>query len=83
MWLSSHRIWTKGLDLYDAIKQPVHPFQCGELDSFEVLPWSSAMDDFGFVETVDRFGESIVVAVANTSDGRLDASFCQSLGVAN
>ena len=63
MWLSSHRIWTKGLDLYDAIKQPIDPFERGELHGFEVAPWSSPMDDLGFVKAVDRFGESIVVTV--------------------
>ena len=63
MWLSSHRIWTKGLDLYDAIKQPVHPFERGELDGLEIAPRSSPMDDLGFVKAVDRFGESIVVTV--------------------
>jgi hypothetical protein len=41
------------------------------------------MDDLGLVETVDRFGEGVVVAVADAPDRRLDASFCQPLGLAN
>lgn len=41
------------------------------------------MEDIGLVESVDRFGEGIVVTVADTSDRKLDASFCQPLGVAN
>lgn len=41
------------------------------------------MDDLGLVKTVDRFGESIVIAVANTSDGGLDARLRQSVGIAN
>lgn len=46
------------------VVEPVYPFKCGELDRFEVLPWSPALDDFGFVEAVDRFSEGIVVAVS-------------------
>lgn len=61
--------------------EPVYPFQGSELDRFEAPPWSTPMDDFSLVETVDRFGEGVVVAVADASDGRLDASFCQPLGI--
>ena len=39
------------------------------------------MDDLGFVKTVDRFGESIVIGVADAADGGLDASLSQALGV--
>ena len=44
-------------------------------------PWSAPMDHLGLVETVDRFGESIVVAVADAADRRLDAGLGQALGV--
>ena len=44
-------------------------------------PWSAPMDDLGLVEAVDRLGESIVVAVADAADRRLDAGFRQALGV--
>jgi hypothetical protein len=37
------------------------------------------MDDLSLVKTVDRFGQSIVVAVADASDGRLDARLRQPL----
>ncbi len=37
----------------------------------------------GLVKTVDRFGESIVVTVANASDRRLDARFRKPLRIAN
>ncbi len=37
--------------------------------------------DFSLVETVDRFGEGVVVTVADASDGRHDSSFCQPLGI--
>ncbi len=39
------------------------------------------MDYFGFVETVDRFGECVAVAVANTSGGRFSARLGQALSV--
>ena len=38
------------------------------------------MDDFSFVETVDRFGEG-VVRVADAADGRLNSGFGEPLGV--
>ena len=66
-----------------AVVEPIDPFECGELHSFEVAPWSSPMDDLCLVKTVDRFSESIVIAVANSSDGGLDARLRQSLGIAN
>jgi hypothetical protein len=39
------------------------------------------MDDLGLLETVDFFGESVVIAVADASDRRLDACFGQALGL--
>jgi hypothetical protein len=39
------------------------------------------MDDLGLVEAIDRFGECVVVAVADTADGGLDARLGQALGV--
>ena len=42
------------------IVEPVHSFQRGELDGFQVSPGASPMDGLGLVEAVDGFGESIV-----------------------
>src|SRR6478752_6309077 len=39
------------------------------------------MDHLGFVEAVDCFGESIVVAVADAANRGLDAGLRQALGV--
>ena len=39
------------------------------------------MDDLGLVETVDRFGQGVVVAVADAADRRLDPGLGQALGV--
>jgi hypothetical protein len=41
------------------------------------------VNDLCLVEAVDRFGESIVVAVADAADGRLDTGLCKPLGVSN
>lgn len=71
-----------GLQKASAV-EPVDPFQSGELHGFEVSPRSSPMDDLGLVKTVDRFSESVVIAVANTPDRRLDARFRQPFGIAN
>ena len=65
------------------VVEPIDPFERGELHGFEIAPWSSPVDDLGLVKTVDRFGESIIITVANTSDGGLDARLRQSLGIPN
>lgn len=59
----------------------VDPFEGGELHGFKVAPRSSPVDDLGLVKPVDRFGESVVITVANTSDGGLDACLRQPLGI--
>ena len=64
-----------------AIVEPVHPLEGCELDGLEVAPRASSMDDFSFVETVDRFGESVVVRIADAADGRFDSGFGEPLGV--
>ena len=64
-----------------AIVEPVHPFEGRELDGLEVAPRAASMDDLGLVETVDRFGEGVVVTVADAADRRLDPGFGQALGV--
>jgi hypothetical protein len=42
------------------IVEPVDPFQCGELDGFQVSPGTAALDHLGLVETVDGLGEGII-----------------------
>src|SRR5437763_16878770 len=64
-----------------AVVKPIDPFQRRKFDALEGAPWSAPMDDFGLVEAVDRFSASIVVAVADTADGGLDARLGQPLGV--
>ena len=61
--------------------EPVYPFQRCELHCLERALWATPMDDLGFVEAVDRLGQSIVVAVAYAAHRRFDAGFGQALGV--
>ena len=41
------------------------------------------MDQLRLVEAVDRLGESVVIAVADATDGGLDPGLGEALGVAN
>lgn len=66
-----------------AVVEPVDPFQSGELYGLKVAPRSSPMDNLGLVKTIDRFGESIVITVADAPDRRLDARFRQPFRIAN
>ena len=43
--------WLQG----SPIIEPVHPFQCRELDGLEGVPCSAAVDDLGLIEAVDGF----------------------------
>jgi hypothetical protein len=63
--------------------EPVHPFQRGELNGFNVSPRSASLDQFRLIETDDRLGERVVVGIANAIYRRLDASFGQTIRVAN
>ena len=63
--------------------EPVDPFQRGELDGFEGSPRATAMDDFGLVEAVDRFGQGVVIAVADAADRGFDAGLRQAFGVSD
>jgi hypothetical protein len=54
------------------------PFQRGEFHRFLGFPWSSSMDQLGFVEAVDGLGERVVIAVALTAYGRFNAGLGQT-----
>ena len=53
--------------------EPIDPFEGGKLDGFETAPRPAPMDHLGLEQPVDRLGQGIVVAVADTADGGLDA----------
>jgi hypothetical protein len=39
------------------------------------------VDQLGFVEAVDRFGERVVITITDAADRRLDAGFGQAVGI--
>lgn len=41
------------------------------------------MDHLGLVESIDRLGESVVIAITHTADGGLDARLSEALGIAD
>ena len=47
------------------VVEPPHPFQRRELDLLDGSPGSALADQLGLVKRVDRFGESVVIAVAD------------------
>ena len=61
--------------------EPVDPFERGELDSFERAPGPSPVDYLGLIESVDRFGERIVIAVADTADGGHEPGLGEPFGI--
>ena len=63
------------------IVEPVHPFEGSELDILEASPRPPLSDHLRFVEADDRLGESIVVAVADASDGGRDPGLGEALAV--
>ena len=63
--------------------EPIDPFEGGELDRLDAAPGAAPADHLGLEQADDRLGESIVVAVADAADGRLDAGGGQALGVAD
>ena len=66
-----------------AFVEPINPNEGGVLDLVEIAPGATVMDDLGFVESDDGFGERVVVRVADATDRRLDARFRQPLRVAD
>lgn len=79
--LLSFGLWNVPDRLQQApIVKPIDPFQRGVFDGFERAPRSSTMDHLGFVETVDCFGQSVVVAFADVADGWRDTDYSKALG---
>lgn len=61
--------------------EPVDPLERGVLDSFEAAPRAASVDYLGLVKAIDRLGQSVVVAVADAADRRLDAGLGEAFGV--
>lgn len=75
-------------DVSDRAKQapvvePIDPAEGGHFQILHVAPRALAMDQLDSVKTVDRLGERIVIQVPNAADRWFDASFGQTLGIAN
>ncbi len=64
-----------------AVVEPIYPLECGVLDRIGVAPRSALSNHFSFVKTVDRFGQRIVVAVADTADRCGYAGLSQAFAV--
>ena len=64
-----------------AVVEPVDPCERCHFDGLEGLPWRPPVDQLGFVEAVDCFGERVAVAVSDAADRWLDAGLSQALGV--
>lgn len=61
--------------------EPVDPLERGIFDGFEAAPRSTPVDHLGLVKTVDRLGQSVVVAIFDAADRRLNPGFGEALGV--
>src|SRR5262249_57465400 len=72
----------KGLE-EAAVVEPVDPGERGELDLLRMPPRPLRPDDLGLVEADHRFGQGIVVGVADAANRGLDAGRSEPLGVAN
>lgn len=48
-----------GVLVESAVVVPVDPLRGGDLGGVDVVPGPLAADDFGLVETVDAFGQSV------------------------
>ena len=75
-----------GRDVADGLEQaavvePVDPFEGGVFHGIEAAPGATAVDDLGLEQPVDRLGQGVVIAVANTSDRRLYPCFGEAFGV--
>ena len=51
-----------------AVVEPVGPFQGCVFDGLEATPRTTAVDDLGLEQTVDRLGQRVVIAVADAAD---------------
>lgn len=61
---------------------PVNPFQGGDLHSFAATP-GLPIDQLCFVQSVDGFSQSIVIAISLTAYRGLYPSLSETLGIAD
>ena len=61
--------------------EPVDPFERGVFDRLERPPRPTPVDHLGLVKAIDRLGQSVVIAVADATDGWLDPCLGKPFGV--
>ena len=63
------------------VVEPVNPFEGRIFDGFERPPRATPVDHLGFVKAIDRLGQSVVIAVADTADRRLNTGLGKARSV--
>src|SRR4051812_3023248 len=62
------------------VVDPIDPFEGGELDGLDVSPpWPAPVDHLSLAETVDGFGEGVVVGSSDAANRRLYVCFGQKI----
>ena len=79
---SAGGIFPIGLRRRRLLNRSVHSRVANSTASSE-RPGATSADYLGLVEIVDALRQSVVIAVADAADRRLDARFCEALGVAD
>ena len=64
-----------------AVIEPVDPFEGGVFNGIDGFPRAFPPDDFGLVESIDGFRQSVVIAVTNTAHRRLKTCLGQTLRI--
>ncbi len=61
--------------------EPIHPLQGFPFDLIFGFSRPQSIDDFGFKHADDRLGESVVISVSDTANGRFKPGIYQQLCV--
>ena len=64
----------------------VEPVQVGRrfrLNVIRIPPWPPRLDQLRLIQTIDRFGQRIVMRVADSADRRINPGFEETLGETN
>ena len=64
-----------------AVVIPIDPFEGFPFDLAHRFPWADLVDDLGFEQADDTFGQGIVIGIADGSDREIDLGFGQALGI--
>ena len=62
---------------------PVRPFHDFPFEPAFGFPRAEVLDDFRLEQSDDGFGQGVVLAVSNASDGHVDSGFGESICVSN